>query len=91
MITKRFYDHPLEDVAMLWDGKKETAFELATRQIFDRQPWLTDYIRSIEAYDQQTREANKPFVSAMKAIVEGVPVAMETGSISERRVNHSVG
>lgn len=91
VITKRFYDHPLEDVAMLWDGKKETAFELATRQIFDRQPWLTDYIRSIEAYDQQTREANKPFVSAMKAIVEGVPVAMETGSISERRVNHSVG
>jgi len=91
VITKRCYDHPLEDVAMLWDGKKETAFEVATRQIFDRQPWLTEYLRSIEAYDRLTREANKPFVSAMKAIVKGVPIGMGTVSMGERRAPDSVG
>jgi hypothetical protein len=70
VITKKFHDHPLEDVAMEWDGKVETAVDLGARQFLDRRLWLTDYMRSIEAYDRLARATNKPFVSAVKALTE---------------------
>ena len=91
VITKRCYDHPLEDVAMLWDGKKETAFEVATRQIFDRQSWLTEYLRSLEAYDRRTWEANRPFVGAMKVMADAVPSGSRSDLTEERRAQGSVG
>jgi hypothetical protein len=70
VVTKKFHDHLLEGVAMQWDGKLETAVELGARQLLDRRLWLIDYMRSLEAYDQQAREANRPFVSAMTALAE---------------------
>jgi hypothetical protein len=68
VISKRFHDHPLEDVAILWDGRADTAIELASRQFLGRETWLTDYTRSVEDYDQMAKEANKPFVSAIDAL-----------------------
>jgi hypothetical protein len=70
VITKRFSDHPLEKVATLWDGRSETVFELASRQFVDRRMWLTDYLRSIEAYDREAKETNQSFVSAIHALAE---------------------
>ena len=55
VVTKKFHDHLLENVATLWDGKTETAVELGTRQFLDRRLWLTDYMQSLEAYDRQAR------------------------------------
>ena len=72
VVTKQFHDHIVEDVATLWDGKVETAVELGTRQFIDRRMWLTDYVKSLEAYDQQATTANKPFVSAVKALTESM-------------------
>jgi hypothetical protein len=82
VVTKKFHDHLLEDVATLWDGKLETAVELGTRQFLDRRLWLTDYMRSVEAYDRQAQEANKPFVSAIKALAEGRQIGAEAASTS---------
>jgi hypothetical protein len=73
VVTKKFHDHILENVATLWDGKVETAVELGTRQFIDRRLWLTDYMQSLEAYDRQAREANEPFVNATKALAESIP------------------
>jgi hypothetical protein len=70
VITKRFHDHPLEDVAALWDGRLDTAIELASRQFVDRRMWLPDYFRSIEAYDRQAKQANEPFVNAVRALAD---------------------
>jgi hypothetical protein len=78
VVSKRFNDHLLENVAILWDGKPETAVELGTRQLLDRRMWLPDYLRSLEIYDSQAREANKPFVDAMIALAEDVPSAEAT-------------
>ena len=87
-ITKRFHDHFLEDVATLWDGKTETAILLGTQQFLDRRALLVEYARSIEAYDHEAREANKPFVRALMALttasspganaVAAVPKALAT-------------
>jgi hypothetical protein len=77
VITKRFHDHPLEDVAVLWDRRLETAVELASRQFVDRRIWLPEHLHSIEAYDQQAHEANKPFVDAIKALTEGSAPALQ--------------
>jgi hypothetical protein len=70
LITKRFHDHPLEDVAALWDGSLKTAVDLASRQFVDRRIWLPDYLRAIEAYDRKAKDANKPFVDAVDALAE---------------------
>lgn len=70
VITKRFRDHPLEDVAASWDGKSETAIELASWQFVDRRAWLPDYVRSIEAYDRRATEGNAPFVNAVRALAD---------------------
>jgi hypothetical protein len=68
VLTEKFHDHILEDVASLWDGKTETATRLGTWQLLDRQIWLADYMRSIEAYDREARARNRPFVSATAAL-----------------------
>jgi len=68
VITEKFHDHILEDVATLWDGKMETAMRLGTWQLADRRIWLTDYTRSIEAYDREARARNRPFVNATAAL-----------------------
>ena len=36
-------------------------------------PRLTEYVRSFESHDQLPQDANKPFVSAMKAIADEYP------------------
>ena len=71
VITKRFHDHLIEEVAMLWDGTSEAALRFGSYQLSDRQGGLNDYLRSIGEYDQAAREANKPFVSAMMALCGG--------------------
>ena len=73
VVTKKFHDHLLENVATLWDGRTETAVELGTRQFLDRRLWLADYMESLEAYDRQAEEANKPFVSAIMGLAEAIP------------------
>ncbi len=73
VVTKKFHDHLLENVATLWDGKTETAVELGTRQFLDRRLWLADYMESLEAYDRRAEEANKPFVSAIMRLAEAIP------------------
>lgn len=72
VITKRFHDHALEDVAAMWDGGTETAVELGTHQFLDRGAWLAKYQRSLAAYDRQAREANKPFVRAIMALADSL-------------------
>jgi hypothetical protein len=80
VVTEKFHDHMLEDIAMLWDGKLETALELGSWQFLDRQVWLNGYLRSIETYDRRAKEANKPFVDAMVALVGGERTGSPTTS-----------
>ena len=85
VVSKKFHDHLIEDLAMLWDGKSETAVQLGTWQLRDRQLWLTDYLRSIEAYDRKAREANKPLVSAIMGLAEAIP----NSARPPERLNHT--
>ena len=68
VVTEKFHDHILDDVATLWDGKMETAMRLGTWQFLDRRIWLTEYMHSIEVYDREARARNRPFVSATAAL-----------------------
>jgi hypothetical protein len=72
VVTKRFNDHPLEEVALLWDGRQDTALSIAAFTIRDREGWLEDYKRSIAAYDRVARQANKPFVDAVTALADSL-------------------
>jgi hypothetical protein len=72
VVTKKFHDHLLEEVARCWDGRPDAAMEFKTLQFLDRRPWLTDYIRTIEAYDRLAEKANEPFVNAMMALAQDV-------------------
>jgi hypothetical protein len=85
VVTKRFQDHFIEEVAMLWDGTVDAALKFGSYQLSDRQGGLNDYLRSIDGYDQKAREANKPFVRAMMALcgdgqVDAGPVAASKAS-----------
>jgi hypothetical protein len=71
VVTKKFHDHLLEEVAMMWDGTSDAALKFGSYQLSDRQGGLNDYLRSIAEYDQAARDANKPFVSAMMALCGG--------------------
>lgn len=89
VVTKRFHDHLIEDVAMLWDDKFETALKFGAYQLGERQGPITDYLSSIEAYDQKAREANEPFVERMMALCgarasEAVAVSGREGSTLRR-------
>ena len=82
VLTKKFNDHILENVATLWDGKTETATTLGTWQLLDRRIWLNDYMRAIEEYDREARARNRPFVSAIAALTKfDDPSASERGRI----------
>lgn len=70
VVTKKYDDHLIESVARLWDGRTETAREFASLGTGDRQGWLTNYVRSIEAYDQLAQGANKMFIDAMMALTD---------------------
>jgi hypothetical protein len=88
VVTKRFRDHPIEDVAVLVDakgaprsdGKASTAVELFSWEIRDREDWIAVYTDALKAYDQIAREENKPFVAAISKLAaanprEAAPVA----------------
>jgi len=82
VVTKRFHNHLIEEVAMLWDGKFDTALKFGAYQLGDRQAWINDYLCSIEKYDRRAKEANEPFVEAMKGLCGG-------GQVNDGRVNAS--
>lgn len=71
VVTKRFHDHLIEEVAMLWDDKFDTALKFGSYQLGERRGYVADYLSLLEAYDQKAREANKPFVEAMTTLYGG--------------------
>ena len=83
VVTKRFRDHPLEDVALLWDTSRNGALDLAAFTIRDRDGWLDTYVRSISAYDELAEAGNRPFVRAIKALAGNLPLAAPAVSPAE--------
>ena len=73
VVTKKFHDHLLENVATLWDGKTETAVELGTRQFLIAGYGSLTTWNQLEAYDREAEEANKPFVSAIIGLAKAIP------------------
>lgn len=89
VVTKRFRDHLIEEVAMLWDNEFDSALKFGSYQLGDRQGRLADYLTSVEVYDQKAREENKPFVEAMMALCgagrASTPVAVSGRELSALR------
>ena len=69
VVTRRFHDHPLEDAALLWDEKRETAGQLVA-EVRDRRAWTTKYAKLLETYDRTAAITNAPFVSAVAALAD---------------------
>jgi hypothetical protein len=83
VITKKFNDHPIEDVAMLWDGTMNTALDFAMWKFIDRRSQLAGYLHSLETYDRNAREANKPFVDAVMALADRARTSPTSTTASE--------
>lgn len=86
VVTKKFDDHPLEQVALLWDGSQENSLEVAAFTIRDRDGWLAEYKRSIVEYDRVAQQANRQFVEAVSELArvrsrEGGPPAIKSGAV----------
>jgi hypothetical protein len=75
VITKRFHDHFIEDVAMQWDSKRDTALEWATYRLRDRHELLANYLISLKKYDELAQMSNMPFVNAIAALADDVQLA----------------
>jgi hypothetical protein len=72
VVTKKFGDHPIENIALQW-GDLAMALARRNRQFLDRSVWLSDYCRSLDIYDRQAREVNGPFVRAIAATTNAMP------------------
>jgi hypothetical protein len=59
VITKKFGDHEIEEIAILWDGSIETARRLWCEGTIGRETLIETFIGAIEAYNEVATARNK--------------------------------
>ena len=67
VVTKRFHDHEMEDIAILWDGKIDTALKMA-HMAMDRKQFVHDYIQSVHRYNTIAKSKNQAFLQALELL-----------------------
>ena len=64
VVTKKFGDHEIEDIAWQWDGRLDTALKVI-HLAMDREQLVDRYMQSVQRYNAVAREKNRPFVEAL--------------------------
>lgn len=68
VITRRFSDHPIEQVALQWDGAPATAEKLWVEASASRS-WLVErHVAAVDRYDTVARQQNAAIDEALPAI-----------------------
>jgi hypothetical protein len=83
VVTKKFNDHEIEDIAVLWDGRVDTALKISSYRI-DRMSLLRDYINLVERYNVVAKAKNGQFLDSFKLLFkeESVRPAPEMDELS---------
>jgi hypothetical protein len=68
VVTKKFGDHELEQIAMLWDGKVETAVELLRLANSGRDELIAKYMASVAADNETARRKNATVLKALERL-----------------------
>jgi hypothetical protein len=68
VVTKKFGDHELEQIALLWDGKIETAIEFQRLGFSGRDELIAKYAASVAAYNEMAKGKNAPLLEAIRRL-----------------------
>lgn len=68
VVTAKFGDHEIEDIAYLWDGTLERAQQVLSFRM-DRGPLLQAYRQSVQHYNAVAKEKNCPFIEALDLLL----------------------
>jgi hypothetical protein len=64
VVTRKFDDHDIEDIALLWDGRRDTALEIMNYRA-ERKQLVDSYARSLEIYNATARCGNRKILDAI--------------------------
>lgn len=64
VVTKRFGDHEIEDIAWLWDGQLDSALKVM-HFAMDRRQLIEGYLQSVQRYNTVAKSKNQPFLRAL--------------------------
>src|SRR5262249_40539376 len=67
VVTKKLADHDIEDIALLWDGRRDSAFKIMSYRM-DRKPLLQTYIQSVRTYNGKAKEKNQQLLEAIELL-----------------------
>jgi hypothetical protein len=67
VVTKKFDDHDIEDIALLWDGRLDSALKM-THFRMDRKQVVDDYIQSVHRYNAIAKRKNRAFLEALEHV-----------------------
>jgi hypothetical protein len=67
VVTKKFQDHDIEDIAVLWDGRMDSALKIAHLGM-DRKQLVDDYIQSVQRYNAIAKSKNRAFLQALELL-----------------------
>jgi hypothetical protein len=68
VVTRKFGDHEIEDIAQLWDEHPETTMRLIRDTAAPRDQFVNDFIASVRSYDQKARIRNTGLLDAVRAL-----------------------
>ncbi len=68
LITRRFNDHPIEDVAGLWDGTPEAAQKLWIEGMAGRDRLIDRHLQAVARYSEAALRQNAPIDAALAEI-----------------------
>lgn len=69
VVTKKFNDHDIEDIACLWDGRLDSALKIMHFSM-DRRQLIDDYLQSVQRYNAVAKSKNRPFLFALDLLSE---------------------
>jgi hypothetical protein len=67
VVTKKFNDHDIEDIAWLWDGRLDSALRIM-HFAMDRKQLVDDYIQSVERYNAVAKSKNREFLRVLELL-----------------------
>lgn len=68
IVTRKFGDHQLEDIAILWDGRVETASELCRLAFSAREELVTKFAAAVAGYNLVAGKENELVIESIKKL-----------------------
>jgi hypothetical protein len=68
VVTKKFQDHDIEDIALLWDGETDTTSRML-HLAMDRKRLVSDHMQSVRRYTAIAKDKNQAFLRALETLL----------------------